>query len=162
MKAFEEKYTAWMDGRLAGKELEKFEKELADHGGLEAARTERTGYGRLQKALRKHGQTPELEFPNVFNQQVLDRMERESARDRVVPWRIRWLVWAGVGCLAVAAGLYQALIPKARPSGYWAEVKSVRVADPSLWAEPVYRPGEEVTLIWIDGLDYLPESYALR
>jgi hypothetical protein len=38
----------------------------------------------------------------------------------------------------------------------------VRVADPSLWAEPVSTSGEEVTLIWIDGLDYLPESYALR
>ncbi len=164
MKAFEEKFTAWMDGQLAGRELEEFERELQRReGGLAAAEKERTVFKSLSAALKRHASAPELEFPEVFNQQILDRMESVRER-RTVPWRLRWLVWAGVGCLAVAAGLYQTLIPKPHPvqGSYWAEVKSVRVADPSLWAEPVSTSGEEVTLIWIDGLDYLPESYALR
>ena len=164
MKAFEEKYTAWMDGRLHGVDLEDFERELArTEGGLAEAKRERVLHGKLGACLRVQAQGPLLEFPEVFNQQVLDRIARESRPARVGGWRLPWLVWSGAVCLAVAAGLFFWMIPGREPgSPYWVEVQSVRVADPSLWAEPVCPPGEEVTLIWIDGLDYLPESYALR
>ena len=46
MKTFEEKWTAWLDGQLSGKELIEFEASLPDKAAAEA------GKARCEKARR--------------------------------------------------------------------------------------------------------------
>ena len=35
-------------------------------------------------------------------------------------------------------------------------------ADPSISATTVYNPDDNVTVVWLDGLDYIPATYALK
>ena len=50
MKTFEEKFTAWIDGRLAGRELDKFEAELAKTGNAAAGSLCPVGPGQAKTA----------------------------------------------------------------------------------------------------------------
>ena len=52
MTTFEERYTAWLDGKLMGPELAAFERELPDR---EAAEAEKRDLGKLRLLLRRHG-----------------------------------------------------------------------------------------------------------
>jgi len=171
MRTFEERYTAWIDGNLTGDELAQFEKELAAHPEAEA---ERSGAQRLSHLLRSHGEAPPLVNGDFFNYSLMARIEAESAaatrakQQRSTPWTLPRLAWAGAFCLLVAGVLFQALIPEKTPAldvagePYFAEIVDVWPADPSITAEPVYTPRDNVTVLWLEGLDYLPASYTLQ
>ena len=47
MKTFEEKWTAWMDGQLTGKELVEFEASLPDKAAAELEKQDALQAGRL-------------------------------------------------------------------------------------------------------------------
>jgi hypothetical protein len=47
-------------------------------------------------------------------------------------------------------------------STYFATVVDSRTFDPTISANTVYDPQDNVTVLWIDGLDYLPADYALQ
>jgi anti-sigma factor RsiW len=172
MKAFEEKYTAWMDGRLSEGERQAFERELEAHpelGGLVGALADREHMGQIGRVLREGLESPVLGFPEVFNQQLMDRIAREETAELAVSqrharrWRLSWLALAGTTCLLMAGGLFKWMIPKSQKAPqYLAQITSVRTGDPSIWATPVYNPNENLTLLWIEGLDYLPENYSLQ
>ena len=49
MKTFEEKWTAWLDGQLTGKELVKFEASLSDKAPAEAEKRDLQKLGALLK-----------------------------------------------------------------------------------------------------------------
>ena len=165
MKTFEEKYTAWVDGRLSGKELQAFEQELE---GMEAAESDRREVHQLGALLRSHaagGGLPVLEPVAEFDRAVLDQITASERGWRQAPgsWSSGWLALAGAACLAVAAAGYALLVPKAAvPVPYFAEITSVRAADPSIFATAIQDPSGQVTVLWIDGLDYLPDTYKLR
>jgi hypothetical protein len=59
MKTFEQKWTAWLDGQLSGRELSEFEASLPDKAAAEAEKAEARKLGALLKrelgvsALRK-------------------------------------------------------------------------------------------------------------
>ncbi len=50
----------------------------------------------------------------------------------------------------------------AGPLAYSAQVLDVHAADPSISATAVHFDQEDVTVLWLDGLDYLPDDYQLQ
>ncbi len=102
------------------------------------------------------------------------------------------LAWAGVCCLLVTAGLYFAIIAPAHPGGgsllatnlpvtavhvadaapgsgsntepsvYDASIIEATPGQPGVSATSVYSKADNMTVIWLDGLDYLPASYKLK
>ena len=171
MKTFEERYTAWIDGQLSGEALAAFEKELAEHP--EAAE-DRVAARKLGDLLRAHATAPALSNADFFNLQIQQRIEAEKPRARVAPVReggsfflpISRLIWAGAACLGIAALLYKITIPAAHTpeaSNYFAQVVESWPADSSISATTVYDPKDNVTVLWLDGLDYMPsEQLALK
>jgi anti-sigma factor RsiW len=168
MKPFEEQFTAWVDGRLSGEELAEFEKQLAEHP--EAAGDKQEAL-KLGKFLREHPTAPGLTNPDFFNHQLMQRIAAETPRPAEKPhhgsmWFLSRLAWAGAFCLLVAFGLYKALISPTVKIGqdpnYFAQVVEAWPSDPSISATTVYSPEDNVTVVWLDGLDYIPATYALN
>jgi hypothetical protein len=72
-----------------------------------------------------------------------------------------------VACLLIAGALFKTMIPTNVPgpldkSPYFATVVDSRTFDPGISANTVYDPRDNITVLWIDGLDYLPADYALQ
>ena len=167
MKPFEEQFTAWVDDKLSGAELAEFEKELATHPEAAAEKAEALKLGEL---LREHPTVPALSNPDFFNHQLLQRIAAETPsparreKREGFFWSLPRLAWAGAFCLVVAFALFKTIIPSSRvePSKYFAQVVEAWPSDPSISATTVYRPEDNVTVLWLDGLDYIPATYALK
>src|SRR6059036_660343 len=71
MKTFEEKWTAWLDGQLSGKELAEFEASLPD---LEAAEAEKRDALRLGAFLKEQLATQALSNEEFFSHQLHERI----------------------------------------------------------------------------------------
>jgi anti-sigma factor RsiW len=166
MKTFEERYTAWVDGQLSGDTLAAFEKELESHP--EAAE-DRAAARKLGDLLRSHATVPKLSNADFFNLQLQQRIEADQPRARVAPpcetgaffWSLSRLFWAGAACLGLAALLYQSMIPAPHlpePSKYFAQVVEAWPSDPSITATTVYNAQDNVTVLWLEGLDYMPSE----
>ncbi len=164
MKTFEERFTAWVDGQLEGDELTAFEKELAAHPEAESDRAAAVKIGDL---LRTHTKAPMLSNADFFNLQIQQRIEAEmpcsrrteSRRDGGVFWSPFRLLWAGAACLVLAGLLFRTTIPTSdnpAPSEYFAQVVEAWPSDPSISATTVYNPQDNVTVLWLDGLEYMP------
>ncbi|MCE9612176.1 MAG: hypothetical protein K8R23_18415 [Chthoniobacter sp.] len=168
MKTFEERLTAWIDGQLTGPDLAAFEKELATHPEAAAERAEARKLGDLLRAQP----VPKVGNEDFFNHQLMQRIAAETPRGvepekrRVSFWSLPRLVLAGAACLLVALGLFHTLIPAGLPprekTDYYAEVVELWPGDPSISACTVYDPADNVTVVWLEGLDYIPASYALK
>ena len=168
MKTFEERFTAWVDGQLTGSDLADFEKELAAHPEAAAGRAEARKLGDLLRAQP----VPKLGNADFFNHQLMQRIAAETPRAaepvqaRAWFWSLPRLAFAGAACLAVAGGLFKTLIPAGLPPGaksdYYAEVVELWPGDPSISACTVYDPKDNVTVVWLEGLDFIPATYALK
>jgi anti-sigma factor RsiW len=172
MKTFEERFTAWVDGQLAGDELAAFERELATHPD---ALADRAAAQKLATLLRTHPAAPPLTNPDFFNLQLMQRIEAERPKSpaRGDGERARWfwtlprLAWAGAACLLVAFALFRALIPVGQPpprasAPYFAQVIETWPADDTISAHTVYTPEDNVTVLWIEGLGQVPATYAIQ
>jgi anti-sigma factor RsiW len=177
MKPFEEKYTAWIDGQLSEAERAPFEQELADRAAAEADRQDLQQLGQL---LRTRGAAPQLMSADFFNHQLQQRIETDqlngSSRQpgRWWKWSIPQLAWAGAACLLAAALFYKGAVSvepgaataestyQTAESTYFAEIVDVRTSAPDIYASTVYTPTDNVTVLWLEGLDYLPATYALQ
>ena len=171
MKTFEEKWTAWVDGELAGSELAEFEAELAKSHDAEAGKNATRQLGEL---LRAHGRAPALTNQDFFNHQLIERIRSENPRRADAPekapafaWPLARMAWAGAFCLLIALGLYFFAIPSATRQNplepeYLARVLEARAADPSISATAYHSGENNVTVLWLDGLDYLPADYQLQ
>ena len=128
MKTFEERYTAWIDGQLAGDALVAFEQELArraEAGDAESAETDKAQALGLRALLKEHLRAPALTNTEFFSHQMRERIDAEidrAARRREAAARPAWqfpaFAWpfarlAGVGlaCLFVAGALYYGMMP---------------------------------------------------
>ena len=170
MKPFEEKFTAWVDGQLTGAELAAFERELAASHPDAAA--EKADAERLRSLLRTHPTAPPLSNPDFFNLQLLQRIEadlpRKPARAErpAFLWPLSRLAWAGAFCLLVAFGLFNATIPTGAGAGekspYFAQVIESWPGADTISATTVYNSRDNVTVLWLEGLDYLPGSPQLQ
>ncbi len=171
MKPFEEQFTAWVDGKLSGPELTAFEKQLAQHPEASADRAAAKTVGTL---LRENSTAPKLENADFFNLQIQQRIAvdrpREQLREKASSGFWSWprLFVAGAACLLVAGALFQMLIPTGASvneedqSPYFAQVVESWTSEPGVWANTVYNPKDNVTVLWLDGLDYIPASYQLK
>ena len=75
MKTFEEKWTAWIDDELTGRELEEFEASLPDKAAAEAEKQSAKQLGLL---LREQAAATALTNADFFSHQLRERLEREN------------------------------------------------------------------------------------
>lgn len=169
MKTFEEKYNQWVDGALGGKELEEFEVLLDSMPDVKKDRNEARQLGSL---LRTHLIPKELENGDFFNHQLMERITVDASPAKTpkqrpfFSWSLPRMAWAGAFCLILAFVLYQFLAPNIMhepPSAqdYMAQILEVQKGDPSISVSTFQSKKNEVTVLWIDGLDYLPDDYGL-
>ena len=160
-----------MDGEMSDGELAEFAAELSKYPGAEA---ERVAVEKIGQLLR--GQVvPPLRNGDFFNEQLAQRMRVEGGevggrKGREggflgVEWggMWRWLIGGGVVCSVVAGGLFwwaSREVNGGRDNG--AEVVGLRPADPSISASAIYDRKEKITIVWLEGLDYIPPAYALK
>jgi len=162
MKTFEEKFTAWLDGMLAGEELRSFENE---HPSIQM---EKAKFLQLKSLLKENLPRRELENPDFFNSQIIEQIRRETgARAIRAPRRMLGLpriAWGGLCALSLGFVLFFTMIPRGDLSDprakYVAEVLNTRTADPKVKA--TVETQKNMTIIKLDGLDKLPSGQELR
>ncbi|HWL54818.1 MAG TPA: hypothetical protein VNQ90_20415 [Chthoniobacteraceae bacterium] len=174
MKPFEETYTAWLDGELSPEEARAFEAGLDPRQRAEAE-AERAATRALGDLLRHHLPTPPLPNPDFFNHSLLERIAAEERAAAPAPARsgspFLRLFWATLSGAAVAAITLAAVVvttgaPRmttdfyaVTPPGegdYYAEILESEPGQPTISAYAFHSSSEQLTVLWLDGLDYLP------
>ena len=157
-----------MDGKMSVGELEEFSAELSKYPRAEA---ERVAVEKIGQLLR--GQVvPPMRNEDFFNEQLAQRMRVEGGESEGreggflgVDWgaRWRWLIWGGVVGLVVVGGLiWWAGGEVGGERGNGVEVVGLWPGDPSISASTIYDRQEKITIVWLEGLDYIPPTYALK
>lgn len=171
MKTFEEKWTAWLDGQLSGRELAEFEASLPDKAAAEA---EKADARKLGVFLKRELGAPALTNEEFFSHQLRDRIRQNSVpsaqREAKAStwWTIPRLVWTGTASLAVFLVFTIFVIRDKNPaeeSQYLTQILNARV-------DPVVSPNatvsmfevkqDRVTVLWTEGLQSLPADYAAK
>ena len=170
MKTFEEKWTAWLDGQLGGKELADFEASLPDLAAAEAEKRDELKLGAFLKEQLAPQAMSNAEF---FSHQLQERIARESgdrsSGTKSTWWTIPRLVWSGATALALFVVTTIELMsqhPSGEQSEYLTQILQSRV-DPA--ANPnaaIYifesKNDNKVTVLWTEGLQSLPSDYAAK
>ena len=171
MKTFEEKWTAWVDGQLSGRELSEFEASLSDKAAAEA---EKAGALKLGELLKRELSARRLTNEEFFSHQLRENIVLESgapsrAREtRSTWWTIPRLLWTGAASLAVFLVFTVVVMREKNPaeeSQYLTQILNARV-------DPVVSPNatvsifevkqDRVTVLWTEGLQSLPADYAAK
>lgn len=174
MKPFEETYTAWLDGELTPEQARAFEASL-DPQQRAQGEAERASTRALGALLRHHLPTSPLPNADFFNHSLLSRIaqEQRTASPEPVarrPFSALRLLWATLSGAAVAALTFAAVMATTaapRPTGdfyavtppvsdYYAEILEAEPGQPTISAYAFHSASEQVTVLWLDGLDYLP------
>ena len=170
MKTFEEKWTAWLDGQLAGKELVEFEASLPDRAAAEA---EKRDAKKLGKLLKQELGTSSFANEEFFSHQLSERIAREGAAQdrqgaRSTWWTVPRLVWSGATALAMFVLFTVVVVRDKNPadqSQYLSQILNARV-DPGLGPNATITMFESkedrVTVLWTEGLQSLPADYAAK
>ena len=175
MKTFEEKWTAWLDGQLTGKELAEFEASLPD---ISAARLEKQEARQLGSLLRQALSTQAMANEEFFSHQLREEIERDAraAAPQSAPapvreswWSIGRLVWTGAASLAVLAVSTVYFMRDDNVGGqsaYLTQIINARV-DPAVSPNATIsmfetKDEQKVTVLWVDGLQTLPPEYAAK
>lgn len=172
MKNFERNYVRAVDGEpLAETERGQLERELAGRGlPANAIDREREFLARLGRDARR----PELPSPDFFNSQVIGRIrgERRAAETRggaagtpqlaAAAW-FR-LALGGALCLIVATLMTLALRPydRALESGLTTRVLSVKTYHDEVQATTLATDDDHYAVVWMSGLDFLPENHRIQ
>jgi anti-sigma factor RsiW len=172
MKTFEEKWTAWIDGELSGRELIEFEASLPDKAAAEA---EKRDAQKLGTFLQEHLPCRAMGNEEFFHHQLRERIASESAvstspsagRGRAW-WPIGRLAWVGATALAIFTGVTLFVVrekPASDQSQYLSQILTARV-------DPVVSPNatitmfeskeDKVTVLWVEGLQSLPSEFASK
>jgi hypothetical protein len=155
----EEKWTAFMDGRLADSDAAAFAREHPE------AAAEREMHLKLAQAMRIHLPAPDLRNAEFFNERILREISPLSAHQPAKENRL-WSLWrlatAGAACL-LAVGMTYGIFVRGheRPQDHYiAQVLSVKAGDSLLDATVLDADG--LAVVWIDGLDQLSSDYVLQ
>ena len=169
MKTFEEKWTAWLDDQLSGRELSDFEASLPDKATAQAEKADAKKLGELLKReLGAHALTNEEFFSHQLRERIVHE-RRDSSKSRpAVGWTIPRLLWAGAASLAVFLIFTVAVMREKNPeeeSQYLSQILNARV-------DPVVSPNasvsifevkqDRVTVLWTEGLQSPPADYAAK
>jgi anti-sigma factor RsiW len=172
MKTFEEKWTAWLDGQLSGRELSEFEASLPDKAAAHAEKADAIKLGAL---LKRELAAPALTNEEFFSHQLREKIMRESrvpsaerASEGSTWWTIPRLLWTGIASLAVFLIFTVFVVRDKNPSPesqYLTQILNARV-------DPVVSPNatvsmfevkqDRVTVLWTEGLQSLPADYAAK
>jgi anti-sigma factor RsiW len=174
MKTFEEKWTAWLDGQLSGRELSEFEASLSDKAAAQAEKAEAKKLGEL---LKRELSAQPLKNEEFFSHQLRESILQETGeqrreRARRSPtsdwWTIPRLLWTGMASLAVFLVCTVLVMHQEQPaeeSQYLTQILNARV-------DPVVSPNATVsifevkrdraTVLWTEGLQSLPADYAAK
>jgi hypothetical protein len=171
MKTFEEKWTAWLDGQLSGKELVEFEASLPD---LAAAQLEKRDAQKLGSFLKEQLGAQALSNEEFFSHQLQERIARDTqdrSRDRGTStwWTVPRLVWSGAAALALFVLTTVVLMNQHQPgeqSEYLTQILNSRVdpgANPNATISIFESKNDnKVTVLWTEGLQTLPADYAAK
>jgi hypothetical protein len=170
MKTFEEKWTAWLDGQLTGKELEDFEASLPDRAAAEA---EKRDAQKLGKLLKQELGAEVLKHEEFFSHQVQERIAREHgtrdrARQRGTWWTVPRLALSGAVSLALFMLCAVFVIRDKNPaeqSQYLTQILNARVdtnVSPNATISIFETKEDKVTVLWVEGLQSLPADYAAK
>jgi anti-sigma factor RsiW len=174
MKTFEEKWTAWLDGQLSGRELSEFEASLPDKAAADAEKADAKKLGDL---LRRELAARTLTNEEFFSHQLHERIEQERGeasrtsdrgRKPFSWWTIPRLLWTGTASLALFLVCTVLVMRNQNPteeSQYLTQILNARV-------DPVVSPNatvsifevkqDRVTVLWTEGLQSLPADYAAK
>src|SRR5439155_8198784 len=101
MKTFEEKWTAWVDGQLSGRELSEFEASLPDKAAAEAEKAGALKLGELLKReLSARTLTNEEFFSHKLRENIARLCEAGAREARSTWWTIPLLLWNVAASLA--------------------------------------------------------------
>ena len=172
MKTFEEKWTAWIDGELAGDELAQFEASLPDKAAAEA---EKRNALKLGTFLKEHLPCHAMGNEEFFHHQLRERIASESAVPTSssagggrVWWPIGRLVWVGATALAIFSVCTFFVMrenPATEQSQYLSEILTARVdpaVSPNATITMFESKEDKVTILWVEGLQSLPSEYASK
>src|SRR5438552_7203993 len=169
MKTFEEKWTAWLDGQLSGKQLAGFEASLPD---LEAAEAEKRDALRLGAFLKEQLATQALSNEEFFSHQLHERIARETedrSRDRGTStwWTIPRLVWSGAAALVLFVITTVVLMSQHQPgeqSEYLTQILNSRVDRAANPNETIYtfdcNHDNKLTVLFTEGIQTLRNDEA--
>src|SRR5205814_10293312 len=104
MKIFEEKWTAWLDGQLSGRELAEFEASLPDRAAAEAEKADVRKLGvLLKRELGVSAFANEEFFSHQLRERILESSVPSAKREANAStwWTIPRLLWTGTASLAV-------------------------------------------------------------
>ncbi len=172
MKTHEEKWTAWLDGQLTGKELEEFEASLPD---ISAAELEKQDSRKLSALLKEQLTAPTMTNVEFFHHQLRTEIERESRpaaepvrETRTSWWSIGRLAWTGAASLAIAMVCTFFVMRDDNIGGqstYTQNVLNARIGPEvnSYATISMFETKEDkVTVLWVEGLQSLPSEYAAK
>ena len=173
MKTFEEKWTAWVDDQLTGKELAEFEAALPDKPAAEA---EKRAAKKLGAFLQRELAVQPLHNADFFSHQLWERIDRDerSVSGRRTDmggsfwWPIRRLVWVGAASLAIFIAIAMFVMrdeEPAEPSQYLTQIKKAQldpVTGPDATVTVFDTKEDRVTVLWTEGLKSLPAEYATK
>ena len=172
MKTFEEKWTAWLDGQLSGKELEEFEASLPNKAEAEAEKREARTLGAL---LKEHLATRALTNEEFFSHQIRERIAQDSETNSREPgtrstwWTIPRLVWCGATALALfllTTFVFLRGDQAGEQSEYLTQILNSRVdtgVNPNATISIFeIKSDNKVTVLWTEGLQTLPADYAAK
>jgi anti-sigma factor RsiW len=170
MKTFEEKWTAWLDGQLSGKELADFEASLPDKAAAEA---EKHAAKKLGALLKEQLGAQALSNEEFFSHQLRERIERETVSqdrygERSTWWTVPRLVWSGAASLAVFVICAVFVLRDKNPgeqSQYLTQILNARVdpaVSPNATISMFETKDDKVTVLWVEGLQSLPADYAAK
>ena len=172
MKTFEEKWTAWVDGQLSGRELSEFEASLPDKA---AAQAEKASALKLGELLKRELSVRTLTNEEFFSHQLRESIARlretpagQARETRSIWWTIPRLLWTGGASLVVFLVFTVLGMREKNPaeeSQYLTQILNARV-------DPVVSPNatvsifevkhDRVTVLWTEGLQSLPVDYAAK
>lgn len=170
MKTFEERWTAWIDDQLTGRELDEFLASVPDRAAAEAEKQSAKQLGTL---LREQAVT--LSNADFFSHQLRERLDREEEPEYETEptittgwWTIRRLLWGATTSFAIfiicAVFVFRDKTPSSQ-SQYLSEFLSYRVdptISPNASIVSFEKKDEHVTVLWVDGLKSLPSEYAAK
>jgi len=172
MKTFEEKWTAWLDDQLSGRERAEFEASLPDRAAAEA---ERAAAKKLGALLRRELGAHDLANEEFFSHQLRERIAREThlpIRERDVEvspwWTVGRLLWTGTASLAVFSVFMIFVVHDRNPveqSQYLTQILNARVdpvVSPNASISMFEAKDDRVTVLWTEGLQSLPADYAAK
>ena len=188
MKTFEERFTAWIDGQLKGEELASFEQELFGREDAMSERANVVKLGALLREHGvAPALTNQDFFNNSLMERIYSELPTvapkpgEPARQKTW-WGLPKIVWFGAACLVASMVVLPIIVPNTRDQhvavrevktspgikqpemdtlkedSYEAEVLEAISGDPTVSVVAVKSADNNMTVVWLDGLDYIPAS----